>query len=76
MSIDSFLIIVVYGSISVLYTILMLLGDQLRFGIIGVILIIQPVAMMTYSDFNPWITLAAVVIGIIVLIADLRRAIR
>jgi len=71
---DTLPILAIYAGIGLLYAIFKFAGVQLRYGTIGLILIIQPVAMSIYSDFDPRIMLGCVVGGVVILVFDVRRS--
>lgn len=62
---------IIYAGILVIALIIKRLAGRLRFGFLGLIFAVQPAAMATYRDMNPWIVLVLVVAGILVLVADI-----
>lgn len=72
-SLSVFQLLAIYLGIAVVYGILRWVGFRLRYGVIGLILILQPVAMSLYTELDPRITLASVLLGLFVLLIDARR---
>ena len=67
-------IVAVFAGIGVLVAILRAVGVRLRYGVVGLFLIIYPIAISTYTDFDPWFALGSGVIGLVILVLDVRRS--
>lgn len=73
MSIDVVAIILIYAGIFLLYLASKKWLVRLRFGVVGLILILQPAAMATYRDLPGLAILVSATLGVIVLLADVRH---
>ena len=74
MNTDILAIALIYVGIGIIAWIINRWFGRIRLGVLGLVLIIQPVAMATYREMNPWIVLSLVVIGILLLTGSIARS--